>query len=656
MGYIKRSLKAILFSDIKSFSAMMAADEHRTFELVKEHRQIFRSYLKKYGGQEKGTGGDSFFVLFDSAMDAVYCSMEIQKAFHQRNYKIPKSEQVWIRIGLHLGDIILDPGENDVFGDSVNIAARAEPKAEPGGICVTKSIHVHVEKKVDFEFVSIGILEMKNIADAPELFKIPIETILSFEDLEEEEGMVDGAEISERISTVPEKNKYFYFIAILSGILLIAFFTFMSPSEIKKEPSPKKEVNLEKIIGRSRALVVFPFENITRNVGDDWLSTGLAETIEAKLSGISDLKVFSRSLFLKRKETGDIAAKALALGIKLGVKGSFQKIGKQIRIVGKLVDFSEGSKVLYAKEEKGDFADIFSLQDELALEIAAKLGEQLKEDDKQKIKDKGTRNIAALEQYAKGLTFLNSGNRIQALKYLNRASSLDPKFKKAKRALNKVFASSEYFRFHADGRTTSLNLQFIPSWDGGSSFQLDNSRKKIVKAWDWEGNPLSVTARRVKTNSWQSIIKFPVPPPKGLPLEFTFEVEFLDRIMEEQGVFARWTAGIFSEKFMQKTFILEIPENAIVLAFRPIPFEILRQNKRRLYVFHVARDKFQKSFWKLCYTFSLSMAEKIRNMSLAERKDFLQKSLLVSQSPPAAFFDFFHTYELIKEEKFFAAG
>jgi class 3 adenylate cyclase len=162
-----------MFTDIKGFSAMMGKDEERTMRLVREHREIVRATLPDHSGHEHETIGDAFVVLFDSAVNAVQCAAEIQTRFRARNAELPEEEQVWIRVGIHVGDIILKDG--DIYGDGVNIAARVEPQAEPGGICITQDVFMQVQKKVGLRAISIGRKELKNIKAAPELYRILLE-------------------------------------------------------------------------------------------------------------------------------------------------------------------------------------------------------------------------------------------------------------------------------------------------------------------------------------------------------------------------------------------------------------------------------------------------------------------------------------------------
>jgi class 3 adenylate cyclase len=213
MTSTERQLKAIMFSDVKSFSAMMAANEERTMRLIKEHREIVRGILARHGGEEHGTAGDSFFVLFASAVKAVQCAVEIQEAFHRRNAGRPAEEQIWIRIGIHIGDIIVDESDHHVYGEGINIAARTEPKAEPGGICITQDVFQQVRNKIDLKVISIGRQEMKNIVDAPELFKIIVGQV-------GESGAVEQKPLTSA-SVVPRRASGLVVVAIVA-VLLIA--------------------------------------------------------------------------------------------------------------------------------------------------------------------------------------------------------------------------------------------------------------------------------------------------------------------------------------------------------------------------------------------------------------------------------------------------
>jgi len=170
---LKRALAAVMMTDIAGFSKSMEMDEEKTYEKLLTHKNIVREEVSSNHGEIIDNVGDAFFIRFDSAVDAVTVALNIQKRFLKHNKGKNENEQIWIRIGVHLGDILFM--ENDVFGNGVNIAARIEPMAEPGGICVSGDVYNVVKKSIDLKAVSLGRKEMKNISDAPEVFRILIE-------------------------------------------------------------------------------------------------------------------------------------------------------------------------------------------------------------------------------------------------------------------------------------------------------------------------------------------------------------------------------------------------------------------------------------------------------------------------------------------------
>lgn len=167
----RRRLVAVMFTDITGFSSLMARDEERTMRLVQEHRKIVRACIVEHEGVEHETIGDAFVVLFDSAVQALRCACAIHRSLAARNAGRPRHEQIWVRIGIHLGDVLFS-ADNEIYGDAVNLAARVQPLAEPGGTCITAAVWNQCKGKLDVQARSIGIRPLKNIPDPPELFRI----------------------------------------------------------------------------------------------------------------------------------------------------------------------------------------------------------------------------------------------------------------------------------------------------------------------------------------------------------------------------------------------------------------------------------------------------------------------------------------------------
>src|SRR2546426_10984667 len=169
-GTEQRKLAAIMFRDMVAYSALSQRNEPLALELLEEHRGVLRGLFPKHQGTEIKTTGDGFLVEFASALAAVRCAVEIQRALAERNQAQPAERQVRIRIGIHLGDIVRKQG--DVYGDGVNIAARIEPLAEPGGICVTRAVWEQVQNKLDQKLIRFGAAELKNIELPVEVFRV----------------------------------------------------------------------------------------------------------------------------------------------------------------------------------------------------------------------------------------------------------------------------------------------------------------------------------------------------------------------------------------------------------------------------------------------------------------------------------------------------
>ena len=382
MSKTERQLKAIMFSDVKSFSAMMSRDEARTVRLVREHREIVRSILAKHRGEEHGTAGDSFFVLFASAVEAVQCAVEIQTAFHKRNEDQPPEEQIWIRIGIHLGDILVDQDEHRVYGEGINIAARTEPLADPGGICITRDVFQQVQGRIGVQAMSIGRMEMKNIVNAPELYQLVV-------------GQVVGAKAktkSAAMSPPGSRPQRWLLPSALVALALLATAVLIfalrksddaTPASLsdKKSAAPSDETSSETSDPpvETMTLTVLPFENVTHDEKTAWMSVGLARGIADSLLGLDGLRVTDPPsapdmATLAKRQSGD--ALAVAAGRRVGarwvVAGNYTTLGAKVRVAARVLVVDTGD-VLKVVSREGALDNILELQEHLTAELLTDL-------------------------------------------------------------------------------------------------------------------------------------------------------------------------------------------------------------------------------------------------------------------------------------------
>ncbi len=218
----ERRLQAVMFTDIKGFSAMMSADEQRTVELVLEHREIVRKRLSELGGVEHETIGDAFLTLFDSPINAVKCAMAIQSDLKERNADRPEREQVWIRVGLHLGDIIHRDG--GIYGDGVNTAARIESLAAAGGICISEQVRLQILGRVQVETELLADVELKGIAHPPPVYRLVLDT----------ERAMSGTEKATRSLRLGKQ-----LVGAFAGLVLLVAVAFaINGTQSKAKPAP----------------------------------------------------------------------------------------------------------------------------------------------------------------------------------------------------------------------------------------------------------------------------------------------------------------------------------------------------------------------------------------------------------------------------------
>ena len=322
---VDRRLAAILAADIAGYSQLMGVDEEGTLRQLKAHRkELIDPKITEHRGRIVKTTGDGMLVEFVSVVDAVRCAVDIQRSMIERNAEVPTETRIQFRIGINVGDIISD--ENDIYGDGVNVAARLEALADPGGIDVSRNVHDQVRDKLSFSFEDMGEQIVKNIARPISVHRI---------DLTENNGLG----VVRSTAAVPK------------------------PELASSRPS----------------IAVLPFANMSGDPEQEYFADGISEDIITDLSKLHWFFVIARnSSFAYKGKAIDLKRVARELGVRYVLEGSVRKGGNRVRITAQLIDASTGNHI-WADRYDGDLSDVFALQDEITKKVIAAIEPRLLE-------------------------------------------------------------------------------------------------------------------------------------------------------------------------------------------------------------------------------------------------------------------------------------
>jgi TolB-like protein/Tfp pilus assembly protein PilF len=369
-GRIERRLAAILAADVAGYSRLMGADEAGTAKALREHRAAIDPIVASHGGRIVKTTGDGVLLEFPSIVAAVECGMAVQKVMAGRNAEVPDDRRMLFRMGINLGDVLIEG--DDILGDGVNIAARLEGIAEPGGICISASAHDQIRGRVDAKFIDLGEQQLKNIARPVRAYHVQL---------------VD-ASLSTPALRLPDK------------------------------PS----------------IAVLPFQNMSGDPEQEYFADGMVEDIITNLSRNKWLFVIARnSSFTYKGRAVDVKQIGRELGVRYVLEGSVRKAGTRMRITGQLIEASTGAH-LWADRFDGALVDVFELQDQVTSSVVAAIAPKLEQAEIERSKRKPTNNLDAYDYYLRGVDNLHSQTREstgEALRLFHKAIELDPEFASA---------------------------------------------------------------------------------------------------------------------------------------------------------------------------------------------------------------------------------
>ena len=377
----KRKLVAILAADVVGFSKMMGENEDRTLRNLKACRSLTDVSIATYHGRIFGTAGDSVLAEFASPVDAVVAAVEFQRSLRDRNEEVNPEDRMQFRVGLNIGDVIIE-GDN-LYGDGVNVAARIEASAVPGGISLSAKFHDEVCRKLDLSFVNMGVQEMKNISNPVNTFKV----LLGHESDEEKQAPPDPVKKSQ----------------------------LAMDTTVATDSKPR--------------LIVLPFSNLNNVEDNDFLVDGIVEDIITEFSRINSIEIISRNtaFAFKGKEI-DNSKIAAEFGIDFIATGSIRSSGSRIRISVELTDPVTGSSIWSERYDR-TMDDVFEVQDEIVRMVMVALVGKLETASLERAKRKPTDNLNSYEYLLRGRDFHHKFSKegvLSAIEMLDKSIEADP--------------------------------------------------------------------------------------------------------------------------------------------------------------------------------------------------------------------------------------
>ena len=357
----KRKLTAILSADVVGYSRLMGEDEAATVRTLETYKRVISDLIQQHRGRVVDSPGDNILAEFASVVDAVQCAVAVQKEIQARNLELPETRRMQFRIGINLGDVIEE--EDRLYGDGVNIAARLESLAEPGGICVSKTAFDHIETKLPLGYEYLGEQTVKNIAKPVCAYKVLMEPRVTVKAPAQAKPK-EGARRRSR------------FIALVSVLLMAAgaavFWRFaFPPAEPKVEKASQQQMAFP--LPDKPSIAVMPFLNLTGEQNQDFFCDGLSESLITALSKVPQLFVIARDSTFRYKGKG-VKTKQVSeeLGVQYVLEGSVQRAGDRVRVTAQLIDALTGQH-LWSERYDRSLKDIFDLQDEITMKILTEL-------------------------------------------------------------------------------------------------------------------------------------------------------------------------------------------------------------------------------------------------------------------------------------------
>jgi adenylate cyclase len=438
-----RKLRAIFSADVKGYSILMGDDEAFTIKTLKAYRNIMSGLIKEHNGRVVDSPGDNVLAEFASVVDAVTCATNVQKVLQVKNKDLPDDKKLAFRIGVNIGDIVQDG--NRIYGNGVNVAARIEGLAEPGGVSISRNAYGQIKDKLTFGYEYIGEHEVKNIKYPIRVYKVLMGS--------ENAGKLVGDEPRR------PRKKWFLPLSVVAAIVATSIGWYFSQNIMKSDIEPASIEKMVLQLPDKLSIAVLPFVNMSNDPEQEYFSDGMTDELISDLAKIKDVFVISRnSAFTYKGKSMKIQQIAKDLNVRYILEGSVQKSENHVRIRAQLID-GKTDRHLWAESYDGTMDDIFALQDKITGKIVSALAIKLTSSEQERLSDKGTDNILAYNTFLKGQEHaarLTGKNMMKAIDYFKEAVQIDPDFRRAYAALAGTYW---LITTHAFSRQLGLSAQ-----------------------------------------------------------------------------------------------------------------------------------------------------------------------------------------------------
>jgi adenylate cyclase len=416
VGSYNRKISAIWSADVAGYSRLMGNDEEGTVHTLTRYRDVMYDLIRQHHGRVVDSPGDNLLAEFSSVVDALRCAWDVQQELANRNAELPENRRMLFRIGINLGDVIEEKGE--LYGDGVNVAARLESLAEPGGIHLSGAVYDQVKNKLPFQFEFTGEQAVKNIKDPVRAYRVVMGS-------ERPTSRIQNHAKSRTLS----RGGMLFLLAAAIAVLGVGFYFWVAMHGRSLSGKPPESNTSHDPLSQSASIAVLPFKNLSGDAEQEYFSDGITNDIITDLSRFRNLLVIaSNTVFLYKGKTVNVKNVGQELGVRYVLEGSVQKAGDSVRINAQLINASNGTHV-WAERYHREYRDIFKLQGDIVQAIVAKLAIKTIQYEQARAMRKKPQDLQAYDYLLRGYAYYHQRTRAaysMAREMFAKAVALDP--------------------------------------------------------------------------------------------------------------------------------------------------------------------------------------------------------------------------------------